>query len=62
VFSRLRELRLVRDCGFSVEEARTEVQELLSHFRATDPKIGRNHQIVQMIQDEMLGGQVLEPH
>ena len=26
VFARIRELRLVRDCGFSVEEARVEVR------------------------------------
>ena len=119
VFARIRELRLVRDCGFSVEEARvevrchvcvrlffrslsrsrarslsvresvcihtyihidthaytyihihthtytyvshTQVQALLAHFRATDPKIARSQQIicicVIMVRDELLGGQ-----
>jgi len=29
VFAQIRELRLVRDCGFSVEEARVEVRWLV---------------------------------
>jgi len=55
VFLQIRELRLVRDWKMSVGSARDDIAALLAHLKATDPKIARSLQIVQMIKDQLDG-------